>query len=207
MLQGGHERLTDRQTDRQTDRRTDRVNPIYPSTFTHARADAGGGGRKIGFNTNHYMRSHMRGRGAEAEREEKPLRKKWVQHPIKATFTHARSGCGAEAVNWVLDPFLAERFLLPLRLRSATAHVWTHVMCWSQFSARPRPQPLRACVNEALPRPLRNRALQTIIVLKKWQIRPRPLRVCVNIPAVAEREYQNPPASAPQPHRACVNVA
>ena len=34
-----------------------------------------------------------------------------------------------------------------------------------------------------------------------------PLRVCVNIPAVAEREYQNPPASAPQPLRACVNVA
>ena len=54
-----------------------------------------------------------------------------------------------------------------------------------------------------LPRPLRNRALQTIIVLKKWQIRPRPLRVCVNIPAVAEREYQNPPASAPQPLRMC----
>ena len=49
-----------------------------------------------------------------------------------------------------------------------------------------------------LPRPLRNRALQTIIVLKKWQIRPRPLCVCVNIPAVAKREYQNPPASAPR---------
>ena len=58
-----------------------------------------------------------------------------------------------------------------------------------------------------LPRPLRNRALQTIIVLKKWQIRPRPLRVCVNILAVAERECQNPPAPAPQPPRACVNVA
>ena len=33
-----------------------------------------------------------------------------------------------DAAIWVLDPFLAERFLLPLRLRSATAHVWTHVM-------------------------------------------------------------------------------
>ena len=55
--------------------------------------------------------------------------------------------------------------------------------------------------------PLRNHVLQTIIVLKKWQIRPRPLRACVNIPAVAEREYQNPPASAPQPLRTCVNVA
>ena len=51
-------------------------------TFTHAQADAGGGGRKIGFNTNHYMCSHMRGRETEAEREQDPLRKKWVQHPI-----------------------------------------------------------------------------------------------------------------------------
>ena len=42
---------------------------------------------------------------------------------------------------------------------------------------------------------------------QEMQIRPRPLRVCVNIPAVTEREYQNPPASAPQPLRACVNVA
>ena len=33
MLQGGHERLIDRQTDRRTDRRTDRVNPIYPPNF------------------------------------------------------------------------------------------------------------------------------------------------------------------------------
>ena len=30
-------------------------------------ADAGGGGRKIGFNTNHYMSSHIRGRGAGAK--------------------------------------------------------------------------------------------------------------------------------------------
>ena len=47
------------------------------------------------------------------------------------------------------------------------------------------------------PRPLRNRALQTIFVLKKWQIHPRPLRVYVNIPVVTERECQNPPVSAP----------
>ena len=71
--------------------------------------------------------------------------------------------------------------------------------------AKSAPQEMGPTPN--LPRPLRNRALQTIIVLKKWQIRPRPLRVCVNIPAVAERECQNPPASAPQPPRACVNVA
>ena len=60
-------------------------------------------------------------------------------------FTHTRSGRGriaiswgqwwfwarrfeADSENWVFDPFLVERILLPLRLRSATAHVWTHVM-------------------------------------------------------------------------------
>ena len=41
-----------------------------------------------------------------------------------------------------------------------------------------------------------NRVLQTIFVLKKWQIRPRPLRVCVNILTVAKQECQNPPVSA-----------
>ena len=74
-------------------------------------ADAGGGGTKIGFNTNHYMRSHIRGRGA---------------------------GAGAKSAPQQIGPT-------------------------SNF-----------------PRPLRNRALQTIFVLK--QIRPRPLRICVNIP-------------------------
>ena len=34
----------------------------------------------------------MRGRGAEAEREQNPLRKKWVQHPIfRVRFETARS--------------------------------------------------------------------------------------------------------------------
>ena len=42
-------------------------------------ADAGG---NIGFNANHYMCSHIRSRGAEPERDENPLRNKWVQHPI-----------------------------------------------------------------------------------------------------------------------------
>ena len=37
-------------------------------------------------------------------------------------------GFEADAENWVLDPFVAEQILLPLRLRSATAYVWTHVM-------------------------------------------------------------------------------
>ena len=57
------------------------------------------------------------------------------------------------------------------------------------------------------PHPLQNRALQTIFVLKKWQIRPRLLRVCVNIPTAAERECQNLPVSAPQPLRKYVDVA
>ena len=54
-------------------------------------------------------------------------------------------GFEADAANWVLDPFLAERILLPLRLRSATAHVWTHVMIcveanFPPASARVRPR-------------------------------------------------------------------
>ena len=69
----------------------------------------------------------MRGRGVEAEREQKPLRKKWVQHPIyRARLETARS-----------KPSLSSR-------------------------------------------------------------NGRSARVFVNIPAVAEREYQNPPASAPR---------
>ena len=44
--------------------------------------DTGWGGRKIGFNNNYYMRSHIRGCGAEAELEQNPLRNKRVQHPI-----------------------------------------------------------------------------------------------------------------------------
>ena len=38
--------------------------------------------------------------------------------------------------NWVLDPFVAERILLPLRLHSMTACVNAcNDLCWSQFSA------------------------------------------------------------------------
>ena len=52
---------------------------------------------RIGFNTNHYMRSHMRGRGAGA----KPLRKKWVQHPIYRTrFETARSKPSLASRSW-----------------------------------------------------------------------------------------------------------
>ena len=37
-------------------------------------------------------------------------------------------GFKADVENWVLDPFVVERILLPLRFRSGTAYVWTQVM-------------------------------------------------------------------------------
>ena len=92
-------------------------------------------------------------------------------------------------------------------LQHKSLHAFTHARSRSGGGAGAKTAPQEMGPTPNLPRLLRNRALQTIIVLKKWQIRPRPLRVCVNIPAVAEREFQNPPASAPQPPRACVNVA
>ena len=56
----------------------------------------------------------MRGRGAEAEREQKPLRKKWVQHPIyRARFETARP-----------KPSLSSRNGRSARVRSA--YVWTY---------------------------------------------------------------------------------
>ena len=90
-------------------------------------------------------------------------------------------------------------------LQHKSLHVFTHARSRSGGGAGAKSAPLEMGPTPNLPRPLRNRALQTIIVLNKWQIRL--LRVCVNIPAVAEWECQNPPASAPQPPRACVNVA
>ena len=57
-------------------------------------------------------------------------------------------GFEADVANWVLDPFLAERFLPPLRHRFATAHVWTHVMICVE--ANFPPASTRACVNVPL---------------------------------------------------------
>ena len=89
------------------------TNAQLKGMFTHARA--GGGGRKIGFNTNHHMCSHMRGRGVEAEREQNPLHKKWVQHPIcRVRFETARS-----------KPSLSSRNGRSARVRSA--YVWTYL--------------------------------------------------------------------------------
>ena len=62
-----------------------------------------------------------------------------------------RSGRGKLGVG----SLAAERILLPLRLRPATAYKWTHVMIcveanFSPASAHFRPRPLRACVNVPL---------------------------------------------------------
>ena len=47
-------------------------------------------------------------------------------------------GFEADAENWVLDPFLAERILLPLRDRACVNAC--NDLCWSQFSARVHPR-------------------------------------------------------------------
>ena len=50
-------------------------------------------------------------------------------------------GFEADAENWVLDPFVAERILLPLRLCSTTAYVWTHVMICVEANFPPASAP------------------------------------------------------------------
>ena len=96
----------------------------------------------------------MRGTVAEQRRADfdipVPLLRVWSHiRGVDAERTRTRSGCGAEAgasaiswgqrwfgasgieadaENWVLDPFVAEQILFPLRDRSATTNVWTHVM-------------------------------------------------------------------------------
>ena len=68
------------------------------------------------------------GRGAVAERSRSGRGADAGRSAIsRGQWWFGARGFEAGAANWVLDPFLAERILLPLRLRSATAHVWTHV--------------------------------------------------------------------------------
>ena len=96
------------------------------------------------------LHSHMRGAVAERRRADFD-----IPAPLPRVCSHTRGadaggsalswgqwwfgarGFEAGAVNWVLDPFLAERFLLPLHLRSATAHVWTHVMICVEANVPP----------------------------------------------------------------------
>ena len=102
------------------------------------------------------LRSHMHGAVAERRRADFD-----IPAPQLRVCSHIRgAGAGgsaiswgqwwfgardfeAGAVNWVLDPFLAERFLLPLRLRSATAHVWMHVMICVEANFLPAPARVR----------------------------------------------------------------
>ena len=92
-------------------------------------------------------------------------------------------------------------------LQHKSLHAFTPTRSRSGGGAGAKSAPQQMGPTPNFPRPLRNRALQTIFVLKEWQIGLRPHRVCVNIPAVAEQGCQNPPVSALQPLRACVNVA
>ena len=43
----------------------------------------------------------------------------------------------ADIENWVLDPFLVERILLPFSLRSATMYVWRNIMNYQSFVLKP----------------------------------------------------------------------
>ena len=76
----------------------------------------------------------------------------------KVTFTHARSGRGRRrAENWLQHkPLLA----------------FTHARSRSGGGAGAKSDPQQVGPTPNFPRPLRNRAPQTIFVLKKWQIHP-----------------------------------
>ena len=132
-------------------------------------------------------------------------------------------GFEADAANRVLDPFLAERILLPLRLRSATAHVWTHVMIcveaiFPPASSRVRP---RMCERTLKASTQIFTCVHTCAVAERRRSgsKNRSARNGSNTqftaPASKPRapnhhcpqEMADPPASAPQPLRACVNVA
>ena len=100
------------------------------------------------------LRSHMRGAVAERRRADFD-----IPAPLPRVCSHIRGtdaggsaiswgqrwfgarGFEADAGNWVLDPFVAERILLPLRLRAATAFVWTHVMICVEANFPPAPAP------------------------------------------------------------------
>ena len=98
------------------------------------------------------LRSHMRGAVAERRRADFD-----IPAPLPRVCSHIRGANAggsaiswgqwwfgarsfeAGAVNWVLDPFLAERFCS----RSATAHVWTHVMICVEANFPPAPARVR----------------------------------------------------------------
>ena len=104
------------------------------------------------------LRSHMRGAEAGGIFKFRLHYRRYVHTYAEQTWSGSAISWGqwwfgargfeADVANWVLDPFLAERFLLPLRHRSATSHVWTHVMIYVE--ANFPPASTRACVNVPL---------------------------------------------------------
>ena len=99
------------------------------------------------------VRSHIRGRGAEAEREQNQLRNKWVQHPIfRVRFGTARS-----------KP--------PLSSRNGRSAASAPRMCEQtrgsgagmSKSALSAPQPLRSYVNVALLVSVGNEPMQLVV--------------------------------------------
>ena len=75
-------------------------------------------------------------------------------------------------------------------LQHKSLHVFTHARSRIRGGAGAKSAPQEMGPTPNLPRALRNRALQTIIVLKKWQIRPRPLRVCsASAPRMCEHTH------------------
>ena len=107
------------------------------------------------------LRSHMPGAVAELRRVDFD-----IPAPLPRVCSHLRGadaggsaiswgqrwfgarGLEADAENWVLDPFVAEQILLPLRDHACVNACYD--LCWSQFSTRLRPHPRRACVNVPL---------------------------------------------------------
>ena len=62
-------------------------------------------------------------------------------------------------------------------LEQKSLHAFTHTRSRSGGGAGAKSAPQQMGPTPNFPCPLRNRALQTIFVLKKWQIRPSPHRV------------------------------
>ena len=101
-------------------------------------------GWKIGFNTNHYMRSHIRGRGVEVEQEQNPLHNKWVPHPIfrvrfetarsKASLSSRNGRCAKAQREWQNVPVSAPQLL---RAYVNVALCFCHVWCIHSFSQPP----------------------------------------------------------------------
>ena len=124
---------------------------------------------------------------------------------IKSVYRRIYASLGLNELRYIYT--CAKQMRAENWLQHKSLHAFTHTRLRSGGGVGTKSAPQQMGPTSNFPHPLRNHMLQTIFVLNKWQICPRPLRVCVNIHAVAARECQNPPVSAPQPLRAYVNVA